>query len=221
MGRILNGVKQGRHIINGSKHNDVINGAKVWSQTLPTTITITGSAGTAGNPVTLSGRLTDSKNNGVANVQVKIVTNGTTYNPTTNESGNWSQIVTYTAVGSFAATATFEGNATYDSCSAANYTVVISKSNTVLTIWSTSGPKNTNVPITGRLITAAGNPVVGVTVSVSVGALGTSGITGSDGYFTAYILNNGTGTFGMTASWAGNTSYNACVSNAGTTVTFT
>ena len=187
----------------------------------PTATATSNVAASPGAAATFSATLT-SNGSPVAGKSISIVagSQSCTAGPT-DASGKASCTVTVSqASGTYTLTATFAGDATYTtSTGTATFTVQNGATTTTYT-GAASGQKGSAATLSAHLVDGAGHPISGKTITITVGTQScTTGATNATGDASCTItLTQTGGSYPLTATFAGDTTYSASTGTATFTI---
>jgi hypothetical protein len=193
----------------------------------PTTLSVSATTATYGQPVTLTGTLTNSvTGQGITGQTITLTLNGTqTCTATTGSYGKGSCTVTPTeASGTYPVTGSFAGNTTTSpqlaASSGSNKVVVNGAPTTIVYTGATSVTNGQSLTLSATLTsngTPLGNQPVTLTLGTGRSTQSCNATTNSSGAASCSIqsVNQVSGTVTVTVSYAGNTTYAASSSSAG------
>ncbi|MGD0747496.1 MAG: hypothetical protein ABSB68_06760 [Acidimicrobiales bacterium] len=193
----------------------------------PTNLSVSAATGTYGQPVTVSGTLTNSVNGqGIGGQTVTLTLNSSqTCTATTASNGKASCAITPTETsGTYTLTGSFGGNTTTSPqllASNGSNKVVVNGAPTSITYTGTTTTTNGQSLTLSTQLTSNGTPLNGQPVVLTLGtgrtAQSCTATTGTSGTASCQIssVNQVTGTVTVTVSYAGNSNYAASSNSAG------
>ncbi|MEA4956251.1 MAG: hypothetical protein VB038_00810, partial [Methanobrevibacter sp.] len=189
-----------------STHDGFINVTVLNVSRAATNSTIVVVNSTVGKSTTINGTAFDENGNPLTNVQLNVTVNGVVYSVTTNDLGFWSLSYIPNVAGSFNLQVNWTGNATHNGFT--NVTVLnVSKAVTNSTIGVSGSIVGKNVTINGTAIDENGNPLVGVTLNVTVNGVVHSVVTNGVGFWNLTYVANASGVFNVQVSYLGNSTH--------------
>jgi len=203
---------------------------QVGPTSVSTTLTVTSTTGTYGTPTTVTGTLINNyTNTPVGGETVTLKLNGTqSCSGTTNASGAATCTITPSEPGgTYTLSGSFGGDTTTVPVllpSTGSGTFVVTKAPTTLTYTGSSSITSGNSPALSATLTSNGAPVVGQTVTFTVGtgnsAQKCSGTTNSAGKVSCNIcmFNQSASPLPVTVSYSGNSDYSSSSTPVSVTV---
>lgn len=172
-----------------------------------------------GEPIIISGKLTDINGQIIPGVAVKILINDSPKTIRTGNYGDFDHIYVMNKVGTNNITVSFNGNDDYEACELTT-TVEVNKVQTHVKVDDIQSIiKGNTVVITGKVTDENGNKIVGGAVKILINGSPKTVRTDSNGVFTHSYVMNKVGINNITVIYNGNNYYAA--SNVSITVNVT
>ena len=164
---------------------------------------------TKGSSAIITGTLTDTGNNPIANAQIRLTINGSPKTLRTNENGEFTHTFKMTKEGTNNITATYAGNSIYEAVEG-EITVEVAKAESVISITPIeSVTKGETITISGSLKDAKGTAIANAQVKLNINGSPKTLRTNENGEFTHTFKMTKEGTNNITATYAGNSIYEA------------
>ncbi|RAP49167.1 MAG: hypothetical protein BZ138_08235 [Methanosphaera sp. rholeuAM270] len=155
---------------------------------------------------TVTGNLTDSTNNPLKNVEVKIVVNGKAYDVKTNNKGIFTKTLVADRAGTNNVSAVYEGSTYYKSTNSKTTFKTLQRTTKITLKNIPNTTKNATVTITGKLTDSKGesfDSLVNITINNQIVNIRTK----SNGTYTYKFKATTIGQNNITVAYAGNRNY--------------
>ncbi len=193
--------------LGNSTHFDFLNTTSFNIANASTNSTINTPNGKVGQQSTITGVATDENGNPLANVQINVIINGTSYSVNTSSTGAWSLNYTPSVSGNLDVVVSWAGNGTHNGFTNATvFTVVNAGSNSTIVV--PSGNAGQSMNITGVALDDNGNPLAGVQLTVVIDGSSYNVTTDGVGAWSIIFTPGREGLFDLSVSWAGNSTHN-------------
>ncbi|RAP49077.1 MAG: hypothetical protein BZ136_03865 [Methanosphaera sp. rholeuAM74] len=159
--------------------------------------------------ITIGGRFTRSTGVALSNASIALTVNGVGYTVKTDANGNFAINYTLTRVGTNNITALFNGNSVYNKANTTK-TFTVNKKDTVIVLDDVSGAEYSDrITIGGRFTRSTGVALSNASIVLTVNGVRYTVKTDAAGFFAINYTVTKVGVNNVTASFGGNSVYNA------------
>lgn len=159
-----------------------------------------------GRPINISGVATDEDGNPIANTQITLTINGTTYTVTTNSNGEWNFVFTSSNSGDFTTTISWVGNSTHVGFTNST-TFNVAKLATTVTVIAPNATVGQTIIIHGVLLDEEGNIIANALLTVIVDGKAYTVTTDENGRWSLPYKTTHAGNIEVSVIFEGNNIY--------------